>query len=469
MNETAKKIGLVGLVAMVFGSMIGGGIFNIPQNMAAESALGPVLIAWGITGIGMLFLVLCFKTLSQKRPDLSTGIYAYAREGFGNYIGFNAAWGYWVSAAVGNVAFAIMLNDALAKYFPVLKDHGWQTAVFGIALIWAYNFIVHNGLKGASFLNSVTVILKFVGLIFIVLMMIAYFKVDQLTVDFWGTDIVDAKGAAISIGEQIKAPMLVTLWCFIGIEGAVVISDRARDKHDVGTATMIGFILALLVYASISVLSYGLLSQHELATLENPSAGYVLRQAVGDWMVDFVDIVILISVGGAWLAWTILTAEVPYQAAKEGVLPKFFAKENAAHAPISALFITSSLMTVIMIIVVNTKDVYMAAIDIAGVMILPSYCLSAMFMVKQGKAWNSSKVLIIGVLATLYTLWLLYAAGLIYLLLTSFFYTIGIIFYYLANKRSKVLFTGFEKLLAIGFVAASALSVYAIYAGKVSF
>ena len=131
----SHKIGLFGLIAMVVGAMIGGGIFDIPQNMAASSSLGAVLIAWVLTGIGMFGLAFTFKILAEERPDLSIGIYSYARAGFGKYVGFNSAWGYWIEAITGNVAYAVMLNDSFGRYFPILLKHQWPTVVFGIVLI----------------------------------------------------------------------------------------------------------------------------------------------------------------------------------------------------------------------------------------------------------------------------------------------------------------------------------------------
>ena len=72
-----KKLGLFGLIAMVVGSMIGSGIFQLPSEMA--NACGPLatIIAWIITGVGMFFIGKVFQTLSDKRPDLYDGIYTY--------------------------------------------------------------------------------------------------------------------------------------------------------------------------------------------------------------------------------------------------------------------------------------------------------------------------------------------------------------------------------------------------------
>ena len=84
-TSTAKKLGTLGLAAIVLSSMIGGGIFSLPQNMAADAGAGAVIIAWIITGFGIYFIANTFRILSAVKPDLTAGIYMYSRDGFGNY------------------------------------------------------------------------------------------------------------------------------------------------------------------------------------------------------------------------------------------------------------------------------------------------------------------------------------------------------------------------------------------------
>ncbi len=476
MSDNTKKVGLLGLVAIVFGSMIGGGIFNIPQNMAANSSLGPILIAWAITGFGMLFLAFTFKSLSNARPDIKSGIYAYAREGFGRYVGFNAAWGYWIAAAVGNVAFAVMLNDAVGHFWPVLLKHGWQTIVFGAVLIWVMNFIVLNGIEGASSLNTISTIAKLVALVVIIIIMMLFFSLKDFTFSFWGQGLNLG-----SIGEQIRAPMLVTLWCFIGIEGAVVVAGRAKSPADVGKATVIGLLLALLLYVLLSVLAFGLMHQTELAKLKDPSTAYLLQNVVGEWGIDLVNIAVIVSVGGAWIAWTILVAEVPYEAAKEGVLPKIFTRENRKESPMAALYISSIIMTIFMVMVAFAKNVYMAAIDIASIMILPPYILSAAYLWKASERSDilsemhkkRKSALTIGIIATFYCAWLIYAAGVNYILLSAIFYTIGIPFYLLAHKdelkQGKTAFKPYEMFIAVIFIISAVIAIDMLVTGKISY
>ncbi|WP_281612781.1 basic amino acid/polyamine antiporter [Flammeovirga sp. SubArs3] len=464
--ENEKKVGLWGLVAIVFGSMIGGGIFNIPQNMASNAGLGAVMLSWVISGIGIWFLVEVFKSLEEKHPELSSGIYAYAQKGFGNFVGFSSAWGYWIAAIFGNVAFAVLLNDALGIFFPSLLEHGWQTVVFGSVLVWLMTTIVWFGVNKASSLNTLSTVAKFLSLIVIFIMLIVAFDFDVFTADIWRFGLG-------GIGKQIKGTMMVTLWCFIGIEGAVVISGKAKKKSDVSKATIIGFAAALLMYLLLSALSFGILKQEELSVLSSPSTGGLLQAAVGsDWGLMLVNVAVIISVSGAWLAWTILVAETPYSAAKDGILPKIFSKDNAHQSPGISLLMSSIIVQLALFIVVSAKDVYLAAVDIAGVMILPSYLLSSMFLLKEvlSKKGYSMKIKVIALLSSLYCLWLIYAAGINFLLLSMMFYAVGIPFYLKARKEQNGshVFANYEKWIAGTMISLSFIGVYIISTGAMA-
>jgi len=457
MAEHQKKVGFIGLAAIVVGSMIGGGVFNLPGNMAEGAALGPVLIAWVITGIGMYFLANTFKILSDARPDLSSGIYSYAAEGFGRYVGFNSAWGYWLSAAIGNVSFAVLLMQALGYFFPVfLAGNNWQSILGGSIFIWIMNGIVRRGVKGASLLNAISTVAKLIPLFIFLIILLYAFHWDKLSFDLWGEQSLNLGG----VGKQLKSTMLVTLWAFVGIEGAVVISARAKNKKDVGKATLVGFVGALTIYASISIFSFGIMNQSDLAHLPDPSTAYVLKAIVGNWGAVLLNVGVIISILGAWIAWTIITSEVPSSAAAQGVFPRAFTQHNQHEAPTFALTATSIIMQITLLCSVIAKNAFLAIISIAGSMILIPYALSAMYLLKlafSGPPTQSdsgvlkSKALINGSLATLYGFWLIYAAGLHYILMSSILYAVGILVYRMAWKESdkKVPFlTSGEKFLA---------------------
>lgn len=475
MDNESRNLGLAGLTAIVFSSMVGGGIFAIPQNMAEGAALGATIISWLISGVGVFSLVLTFKILSDLRPDLNAGIYQYAKETLGNYVGFNIAWGYWLCAAMGNVAFAVMLNDALGYFFPFFLNYSWQTVLLGTVFIWGMFYIVASGIQEASIVNAVVSVVKFLAISMIIVVMIIYVKVGALFSDFWGEPLLTG-----SLRDQIKSTMLVTLWCFIGVEGAVVVSGRAKNSSDVGKAGAIGFLLALLLYVLISVLAYGILRQPELAKLHNPSVAYVLEAAVGKWGAVFVLVSIIFSIIGGWIAWTILCSQVPFTAAQIHVLPKFFARENKQGSPVYALFASSLLMQIFIFIVVMAESVYMAAIEIAGVMILPSYLFCGVYLFKStfdrelhvNNQHKLKRYRLVGVLTMIYCTWLIYAGGLDLFFLTSIAYLIGVVFYIKARFEELGNYTGIftfgEKVLAVVIALSAVVSCILIAYGYTS-
>ncbi|NJR31311.1 amino acid permease [bacterium] len=162
------------------------------------------------------------------------------------------------------------------------------------------------------------------------------FQLRQFRGDFWGTPSLGA------IFDQVKSTMLVTLWVFIGIEGASVVSGRAADRKDIGRATILGFLIALCVYLLVSLLSFGVMAQADLAALPAAaSMANVLESVVGPWGSVLVRIGLVISVLGAFLSWTLFAAEIPYRAAQEGMLPAVFAAENANGSRPGRLWITN--------------------------------------------------------------------------------------------------------------------------------
>lgn len=220
-----RRLSLSLLIALVVGSMIGSGIFSLPQNMAANAGAGAILIGWLITGVGMLSLALVYQTLSNRQPELDNGVFAYARALGGEFLGFNSAWGYWISAWIGNVSYLVILFAALSYFFPLFGEGNNKAAIAGASVVlWALHWMILRGMRTAAKANALTTIAKVVPLLLFIGLVIAAFSKDTFRVDFWGAP---ALGSTL---DQVKSTMLVTVWVFIGIEGANVFSARAAER-----------------------------------------------------------------------------------------------------------------------------------------------------------------------------------------------------------------------------------------------
>lgn len=454
------KLGFWGLTALVFGLMVGVGIYNLPQNMASVASPGAVFIAWLVTAAGILPLVLSFKWLSDHYPQYNAGLYQYAQAGFGNYAGFNIAWGYWLCTAFSNVTYGVMLSDSCGAFFPVLLQHGWQMVVFGSVLIWIMFGIVARGVKTAKIVNSALAFIKVVMLIFIIVILLLFFKTGLFSLDIWGSG--EELGTVL---HQIKSTMMVTLFCFFGVEGAVMMSARAKNSSDVGKAGIAGFAISLVLYLAVSLLCFGLLTRSQLAHLPDPSIAYILKETCGVWAYWFVIIAVIISLLGGWVAWTLVVSQVPYEAALVKILPKIFKRVNKKGMPTFGLFMSSIVMELFLIMVATADDVYMAALHITGLMIIPCYFFTGLFLIKKANNW---RIMTIAIITTGFCLWMAYAGGLTGLFLTSIFYLMGVGFFVKARKENspgKPIFKFWEKISLGGLCIASLISVYMLAHG----
>jgi arginine:ornithine antiporter / lysine permease len=474
----SQKLTLIPLIALVVGSMIGGGVFNLPSDMSRGASPGAMLIGWLITGIGMLMLAFVYQSLAIRKPELNAGPYAYAKAGFGNFVGFNSAWGYWLSAFLGNVAYAVAIFSALSFFLPIFGDGNNLASILGASLcLWVIYALVMKGIKEAAFVNVITTIAKLVPIFLFILVAIIGFNWDKFTFNFWGQGDAQGAGNLGSIMDQVKSTMLVTLWVFIGIEGASVYSARAARRSDVGRATLIGFAGALGIYVLVSLLSTGILSQSELAGLKVPSMAGVFEPLVGAWGAALINLGLMISVGGAFLSWTLLCAEIPFTCGRDGTFPKWFAVENENGSPANALLATTVLIQLFLILSFFSKNAYQFFFLIASVAILPPYVLSGGYALKlalAGEGYGASDRsrnwdILVGALATIYGLWLVYAAGLNYLLMCAVLFAPGILVYMRARReRGEPVFVGFEAALAVLIVLLAVVAAYLMWTGVIS-
>ncbi|RFA32249.1 arginine-ornithine antiporter [Virgibacillus dokdonensis] len=474
MGEDDKRLSLVALIALVVGSMVGGGAFNLAGDIALGANAGAVIIGWIITGIGIIALAFVFQNLTMRKPELDSGIYSYAKDGFGTFLGFNSAWGYWLSAWLGNVAYATLVFSSIGYFIPVFEGGQNIASILGASVaLWLVHYLVLRGINSAAFINTIATIAKVIPIFLFLIIAIIGFKWDTFTFEFWGSEGFSWG----SVADQVKSTMLVTLWVFIGIEGAVVMSGRAKNRSDVGKATVIGLISVLLIYILISLLSLGIMPREELAALPNPAMAYVMEEIVGKWGAIVINLGLIISVMGAWLGWTMFAAELPYVTAKDNVFPKWLAKENKNKAPVNSLWLTNGLVQLFLITLLFSETAYNFTFSLASSAILIPYMLSAFYQVKltlTGETYQSvkkrKKEKIVGVIASIYAIWLVYAAGIDYLLLTMLLYAPGIILYKWALKENNIQKqdTKIERMFMFIIVILGVIALAGLLTGKIN-
>ena len=470
-------LGLVALTALVVGSMIGSGIFALPSQMAGSAAPGPLLIGWIVTGVGMLMLAFVFQTLASRKPDVDGGVYGYARAGFGNYIGFTAAFGYWVSAWVGNVAYLVLLFSTLGYFFGPFAGGATVPAIIGASvLLWIVHAMTLRGIHTAAIVNVVVTVAKVIPILTFIAIAAVGFKAGLFTADFWGhTTQIDG----VPLGDtmaQVKNMMLVTVWVFIGIEGASVYSRRAGRRKDVGRATVLGFAGVLALLLLVNLLSYGLMAQAELAGIPDPSMAGVLEQQVGSWGAAFISIGLVVSLLGALIAWVLLCVEILRLPALEGVMPKALARENAHGAPANALWLTNICVQGMLLWTLANESTYLNLILLATSLILLPYLWSAAYQVMlavRGETYETghgrTRDLVVGVVGLVYAGWLVYAGGWEYLLVAAVFYLVGTALYVWARREVDLpVFTKAERVVVGVVVVTSIVAVVLMATGNLA-
>jgi arginine:ornithine antiporter/lysine permease len=467
-----QKVTLLTLTAMVVGGMVGAGVFSLPRRFATETGVWGAVIAWGIAGTGMLMLAFVFQTLAVRKPTLDSGVYAYAKAGFGEYLGFFSAFGYWASACVGNVTYWILIMSTLGALAPWLGDGNTVPAVaLSTVGIWAFAALVMRGVKDAAAINKIVTVAKIIPILVFVLLCLFTLDWDVFRDNLTGGPDVG------SLWDQVTGTMLATVFVFLGVEGASVYSRYAKRREDVGRATVLGFLSVLAVFASVTIVSYGILPRSEIAELRQPSMAGVLDAAVGGWGAVFVSIGLIVSVLGAYLAWTLMSSEVLYVAALDDDMPRFLRRVNAAEAPAAAVLMTTVLIQVMLFVTMASENAFDFALNMTSALSLFPFVLAAGYALKLAVTRESyetvvagrTRDLVVAAVATAYTVFLLYAAGPKYMLLSLVIYAPGTVFFVMARReQGRRVFSSGEMVIFVVSVVGAVIGVVALVAGWIT-
>jgi arginine:ornithine antiporter/lysine permease len=497
-RDGVKRVTLTTLTAMVVGGMVGAGVFALPRRFASETAVPGALIAWVIAGSGMLMLAFVFQTLAVRRPELDSGVYAYAKAGFGEYVGFFSAFGYWASACVGNVTYWVLITSTLGGVIPAFGEGDTVLAlVVSTAGVWAFAALILRGVKEAATINKIVTVAKVIPIL--VFAVVALFYLDTNVF----SDNMTAGGELGGLFEQVRGTMLATVFVFLGVEGASVYSRYAQRREHVGRATVLGFVSVLAVFSTVTIVSYGVLPRAEIADLRQPSMAGVMEAAVGSWGSVFVSVGLIVSVLGAYLAWSLMAAEVLFVAAKDDDMPRFLRRENASEAPVAALLLSTGLIQVMLLVTLVSNDAFNFMLNMTSALTLIPFLLAAAYALKlaagrdaaaatgaaaaaaaatgagdAGAAaggdgnWAAAvrgRELAIAGLATLYTTFLLFAAGPKYMLVSFIIYAPGSVLFVMARReQGRAPFTPGELVILAASVVGAVIGVVALVAGWIT-
>ncbi|MEM1256012.1 MAG: amino acid permease [Cyanobacteria bacterium P01_H01_bin.21] len=410
-DSNRGKLGFWMATALVVGNMIGSGIFLLPASLAPYGGMS--IIGWLFTAVGAVCLALVFAKLAAWVPKAG-GPYAYARQGFGDFIGFWIAWGYWIAVWAGNAAIAVACVSYLTVFIPILGSSTWIAGLAAIALIWVFTWINCRGIREAGMTQLITTIIKIVPLVAIAT--VGLFWMD-------GNNFVPFNPSGEPAFTAVSSVAALTLWAFIGLESATIpAADVVNPRRNIPRATVIGTLVTALVYILGTTAVIGILPAE---TLTNSAAPFAeAAQAIwGNWAYYAVAFGAVVSSAGALNGWIILQGQVPMAAAMDNLFPREFARISDRGVPAFGIILSSVLITVLMVLNYSgTKtlvDVFNFVILLATLTTLIPYafCAIAEFIIflrdpaQFGGRRHFKGSGIVAAVAFVYSVWAIYGSG----------------------------------------------------------
>jgi APA family basic amino acid/polyamine antiporter len=405
----ARGLGFWMCLALVIGNMIGSGVFLLPASLAPYGLNS--IFGWLMTAAGSVLLAIVFARLARVYPN-AAGPYVYPRVAFGEAAGFLTAWGYWMAIWVGNAAIVTGTVAYLAEFVPAIKQTVGGPALASCALVWILTILNWRGVRQMGFVQIVTTVLKIMPLLAIVVLAVILLGKGDVSV--------------IRVEEQpftlsaITASATLTLWAFLGLESATVPAGSVIDpERTIPRATLWGTVVSTVIYIAACSTVVLLIPSSELAKSTAPFAD-VVRIFWGGSAATLLAAFAFISGFGALNGWILVHGEMPRALARDGIFPKIFARESKYGTPGTSLFITSGLLTVLVLMNYSSSMVevftFILLVSTSANLVMYLCCsVAAIKLAMKGDLGVHGRtlgaLLVIGMLAAIYAVWTLYGAG----------------------------------------------------------
>jgi len=435
MQNKTQKVGLITATSLVVGNMIGAGIYVLPATLAGYGSV--TIIGWVLTALGAIVLAKIFGNFSKIIVNKSGGPYTYTREGFGDFIGFLVAWGYWICLWVGNAAIVIAIIGALSFFFPVLETNKLLSVGVGLAFIWFFSWINSRGVKESGRIQVITTIMKLLPLVLIILVGAFMFDVDNFP---------EFNLTGESNLTTIPLVATLTLYAFLGLECATIPAENIKNPEKiVPKATMYGTIISTVIYILSTVVLFGMLP---IDILQNSPAPFAEASKLigGEFAGYFVAAGAAVSAIGALNGWILVSGQIPMATARDKLFPRIFKKENSKGAPAVAIVIGSLLTSAVMLM--NFSESLVDQFEIIVLLttftaLVPYLFTSASYALviieHRFHLPGRGKSVILAGLGISYSLWAIFGSGQVTVFYGTLLLLLGIPFYILMewNKKRK--------------------------------
>jgi basic amino acid/polyamine antiporter, APA family len=404
-----RQLGFWMCLALVVGNMIGSGVFLLPASLAPYGLNS--IVGWLFTASGGVLLAIVFAQLARVYPQAG-GPYLYPRVAFGECCGFVMAWGYWMSVWVGNAAIAIGSVAYLSELVPAIRTTQGAPAITAVAMIWILTFLNWRGVKQAGIFQLVTTVLKLMPLLAVIVLAFILIAGQDAS-------LIKVEPQPFTI-SAVTAAAILTLWPLLGLESATVPAENVIDpKRNIPRSTLWGTIVTALIYVVACSAVILLIPGSQLKDSNAPFAD-VMRLFWGDSAATALALFAFISGFGALNGWILIQGEMPRVLAKEKIFPELFAHESRYRTPDYSLFITSALVSIVMLMNYAGSMVkvftFIILISTSAYLVMYLFCsLAAFKLALRGdmgvKGRRLGWLLAVAMLGALYSAWTLWGAG----------------------------------------------------------
>lgn len=408
MTPKPRALGLWLATALVVGNMIGSGVFLLPSSLAEFGGIS--IVGWLFTAAGAVLLALVFARLGRTYPRTG-GPYEYSRRAFGDFIGFQTAWGYWIAVWAGNAAIAVAFAGYLGVFFPAISDEPWLAAVTALAAIWLLTWVNALGVRQGGIVQGVTTVLKVLPLLVMATIGLAFVNMDHFT------PFNQSEGSAFGAVTAVAA---LTLWAFLGLESATIPAEDVENPEvNIPRATIWGTIATAAIYVLSTIAVLGIVPAATLATSTAPFAD-AAETAFGTWAGNLVAFGAVASTFGALNGWILIQGQIPMAAARDRLFPAAFGKLSRNGTPVFGLVVSSVLVTILMAsnYTRGLVDLFTYMLLLATLTTLIPYAYAAMaqvmLFVKDPEKFSGRRLAVDGTIAGLafaYSVWAIYGAG----------------------------------------------------------
>jgi basic amino acid/polyamine antiporter, APA family len=411
-DQKARALGITSATGLVIGSIVGTGVFTMPAVMAGAGTMS--IIVLGVIAVGATLLAVLFGQLTKRVPSSDGGLYAYARHEFGDFAGYTVGWCYWIQSWAGNAAIVsswVFYVDALFNASHPSGMENWGIAMIGL---WIPAIINLVGVRQMAWFQNVTVVLKFVPLLFIGV--VGWFFVRSANFGPF-----NASGGSLYSAIGIAAG--VALFSFIGVEAAAITAKRVHDpERNVGRSSVFGTVASAILYVLVTAVVMGLVAHHTLTGTGSPFVNAFHTMFPGStWAPRFIAGVAVVSGIGALNGWTLIVTETSRAIAQDGLFPKAFAWRDQKGTAWFGILVGTILPSLLMLWRYEMSTgltVFTYLVDLSVVTVAIPYFFSAIaqftFLVSRRRrvqGWALARDLSIAGASVLFSMWVTFASG----------------------------------------------------------